>query len=51
MVVFVLRTVDFAPGCGPQHWAYLGRGFMNEYNKAGLVFSEEADEEVLLARA
>lgn len=51
VVVFVLGTGDFAPGYDLQHWAYLGRGFMIEYDKAGLVFSDEADEEVLLARA
>jgi hypothetical protein len=51
-VVFVLGTGSFAPGYSPEEWSYLTRGFMIEYDQAGLVFSEHADEDlVLVARA
>ena len=51
-IVFVLGAGSFAPGYRPADWSYLGRGFMAEYEQAGLVFSEQADEDlVLLARA
>ena len=51
-VVFVLGTGSFAPGYNPADWLYLGRGFMVEYDRAGLVFSEHADEDLeLVARA
>jgi hypothetical protein len=48
VVVFVLGTGSFAPGYPPSEWEYLGRGFMVEYDQVGLVFSEEADSEVVL---
>ena len=52
VVVFVLGTGSFAAGYSPAEWSYLGRGFMAEYDHVGLVFSEQADEDlVLLARA
>lgn len=52
VVVFVLGTGSFAAGYSPADWSYLGRGFMAEYDQAGLVFSEHANEDlVLLARA
>lgn len=51
-VVFVLGTASFAPAYSPADWLYLGRGFMVEYDQAGLVFSEQSDEDlVLVARA
>ena len=51
-IVFVLGAGSFAPGYSPADWSYLGLGFMAEYDQAGLVFSEQADEDlVLLARA
>ena len=50
VVVFVIGTNQYAEGFDSD-WAYLGRGFMVDYDKAGLVFAEEADEEVLLSRA
>ncbi len=51
-VVFVLGTGSFSPGYSLADWSYLGRGFMAEYDQAGLVFSEQADEDlVLVARA
>ena len=51
-IVFVLGNGSFAPGYSPADWSYLGRGFMAEYDKAGLVFSDRADEDlVLVARA
>ena len=46
VIVFVHGT-----GYNPD-WSYLGRGFMADYDKAGLVFSEQADEDLeLVARA
>lgn len=51
VVGFVLGTGDFAPGYDPAEWAYLGRGFMTNYEQAGLVFAESADDVVLLGRA
>jgi len=52
VVKFVLATGSFSEGFDAREWAYLGRGFMVEYDKAGLVFSNEADEDVrLLERA
>ncbi len=52
VVVFVLGTGSFAAGYSPADWSYLGRGFMAEYDQAGLVFSEQADSDlVLVARA
>jgi hypothetical protein len=48
VVVFVLGAESFAPGYRPSDWAYLGRGFMVEYDQAGLVFSGSADPDVLL---
>ncbi len=51
VIVFVLGTGSFAAGYSPD-WSYLGRGFMADYDKAGLVFSKHADEDlVLIARA
>jgi hypothetical protein len=51
-VVFVLGTGSFALGFRPADWSYLGRGFMAEYDQAGLVFSEKADADLeLVARA
>lgn len=52
MVVFVLGTGSFSAGYSPADWSYLGRGFMAEYDQAGLVFSERANIDlVLVARA
>jgi hypothetical protein len=52
VVVFVLGTGSFAAGYSPADWSYLGRGFMVAYDQAGLVFSEQADEDLeLVARA
>ena len=48
-IVFVLSTGSFAPGYSPADWSYLGRGFMAEYDQAGLVFSERADEDLELS--
>ncbi len=46
VIVFVYGT-EYSPD-----WSYLGRGFMADYDKAGLVFSEQADEDLeLVARA
>jgi hypothetical protein len=51
-VVFVLGTGSFAAGYTPADWSYLSRGFMVEYDQAGLVFADEADEDLeLVARA
>jgi hypothetical protein len=51
-VAFVLGTGSFAAGYSPADWSYLGRGFMVEYDQAGLVFAERADTDlVLVARA
>jgi hypothetical protein len=51
VVVFVLGTGSFAPGYTPANWSYLSRGFMVDYDQAGLVFSEQSDEDLeLLAR-
>ena len=51
-VVFVLGTRSFAPGYSPADWSYLSRGFMTEFDQGGLVFSQQADEDlVLVARA
>jgi hypothetical protein len=51
VVVFVLGTGSFAPGYSPAVWSYLGPGFMVEYDQVGLVFSEDADEDLeLVAR-
>jgi hypothetical protein len=51
-VVFVVSTGSFAPGYSRADWSYVGRGFMVEYDQAGLVFWEQADEDlVLVARA
>ncbi len=51
-VAFVLGSGSFAPGYDPAEWSYLGRGFMAEYDQAGLVFSEQAGEDLeLVARA
>src|SRR5689334_5242591 len=47
-VVFVLGNGSFAPGYNPTAWSYLGRGFMVEYDQAGLVFAEQADEDLVL---
>lgn len=51
VVVFVLGTGDFAPGYDPAEWAYLGRGFMTQYEQAGLAFAGAADEEELIGRS
>lgn len=48
VVVFVLGNGSFAAGYSPDDWSYLGRGFMIEYEQAGLVFSEEADSDLEL---
>ena len=50
VVVFVIGTGQYAEGFDAG-WAYLGRGFMIDYDKAGLVFADEAGEEVLLSRS
>lgn len=50
VVKFVLASRSFAAGFDPAHWSYLGRGFMVDYDKAGLVFSEKADEELTLLK-
>ncbi len=50
VVKFVLASQSFAEGFDPSHWSYLGRGFMVEYDQAGLVFSDEADEDVTLLK-
>ena len=51
VVVFVLGTGSFAPGFNPADWSYLGRGFMVEYDQAGLVFAVAADADLeLVAR-
>jgi hypothetical protein len=51
-VVFVLGTGSFAPGYSPTDWSHLGRGFMVEYDQAGLVFAEKSDIDLkLIARA
>ena len=51
VIVFVNGTGSYAAGYDPD-WSYLGRGFMADYDKAGLVFSEQADEDLeLVARA
>jgi hypothetical protein len=47
-VCFVVVSDDYAPGYTPADWAYLGRGFMIDYEQVGLVFSEEADEDLML---
>lgn|GEM_PF-1637345 len=52
VVVFVLGTRSFSAGYSMADWSYLGRGFMAEYHQAGLVFSEQANADlVLVARA
>jgi hypothetical protein len=52
VVVFVMGAGSFAPGYSPADWSHLGRGFMVDYDQAGLVFSERADEDLeLVARA
>jgi hypothetical protein len=51
VVVFVLGTGSFGAGYKSEDWSYLGRGFMVEYDQVGLVFAEEADEDLeLVAR-
>jgi hypothetical protein len=51
-IVFVLGTGSFAPGYNPADWSYLGRGFMAEYEQAGLVFAGLACADLeLVARA
>ena len=50
VVVFVIGTNQYAEGFDSD-WAYLGRGFMIDYDKWGLCFSEEAGEQVLLSRS
>ena len=47
-IVFVLGTGTFVAGYSPADWSYLGRGFMAKYDQAGLVFSELADEDLVL---
>ncbi len=52
VVVFVLDSGSFAAEYSPADWSYLGRGFMVQYDQAGLVFSEWADVDLeLVARA
>lgn len=52
LVVFVIGNSSFAKGYSPTDWAYLGSGFMIEYDQAGLVFSAQADVDLeLIARA
>lgn len=46
VVVFVLGTGSFALGYSAADWSYLCRGFMVLYDQVGLVFSEEADEDL-----
>ena len=48
VVVFVLSTGSFAAGYESAEWSYLGRGFMVEYDQVGLIFSEQADEDLEL---
>ena len=50
VVVFVLGTGSFAAGYHSAEWSYLGRGFMVEYEQAGLVFAGHADEDLVLIR-
>jgi hypothetical protein len=51
VVVFVLGTRAFAAEYPSEHWSYLGRGFMIEYDRAALVFAHSADEDLeLVAR-
>ena len=50
--VFVLGTESFADGYTSEGWSYLGRGIMIQYDQAGMVFSEEAVEDlVVVARS
>lgn len=52
VVLFVNGSESFADGDTSEDWSYLGRGFMIEYDQAGWVFSEEANEDLeLVARA
>jgi hypothetical protein len=48
VVVFCIGNNSFAEEFDPENWSYLGRGFMIEYIEAGLVFSEWADEDLVL---
>ncbi len=50
VVVFVVGTQQFSAEYQAGGWEFLGKGFMVNYDRAGLVFSNEADEEVLIAR-
>jgi hypothetical protein len=50
IVRFVLATDSFAPGFAAEDWAYLGHGFMVEYDNAGLVFAETADHDLVFVR-
>ena len=47
-----IRAGDRVRCFDPADWSYLGRGFMVQYDQAGLVFNETADEDLeLVARA
>lgn len=50
VVVFVLGDGSFLEGYDPADWSYLGRGHMIKYDQAGLVFAEEAGEDLVLVR-
>ena len=47
-VCFVVGSNTYDPGYTADDWAYLGRGFMINYEQVGLVFSEQADEDLVL---
>ncbi|MGL4419020.1 MAG: hypothetical protein ACRCZF_00005 [Gemmataceae bacterium] len=47
-VLFILGTGLFADGYLPSDWSYFGRGFMIDYDAAGLVFAETANEDLIL---
>jgi hypothetical protein len=49
-VVFVLGTRSFAPGFAEEDWSYLKRGFMLDVQGMGLLFQEEADEDLTLIK-
>ena len=52
VVVLVLGIRSAASGYAPAEWAHMGRGFLVEYDRAGLVFADSADADLeLVARA
>ena len=51
-VVFVIDTRSYSAEYPGEQWSYLERGFMVDAEGYGLVFHEEADEDlILIARA